>query len=195
MYLPHPTPFLLLVPALSDEALMTQVRAGDLDQLVPLFERYQGPLFGFLYRLTRDREQSQDLTQNVFYRVLKYRASYQPAHPFRAWVYQLARHVYHDHYERTHCPDTTLTDLETAERTPAHVRAAHDQRATLDQTEALTEALTHLPLAQREILVLHRFQGFGYAEIGELLGCSEGAARVKAHRAMEALRAIYFEES
>ncbi|MGI4762290.1 MAG: RNA polymerase sigma factor, partial [Janthinobacterium lividum] len=73
----------------SDEALMGQVQAGDLDQLTGLFERYHGPLFGFLARLANgDRDLAQDLTQNVFVRVLRYRASYQPGQPFRAWVYQ-----------------------------------------------------------------------------------------------------------
>ena len=49
-----------------------------------------------------------------------------------------------------------------------------------------------LPTPQREILVLNRFQGFGYEEIGKLLGCTAEAARVKAHRALQALRKIYF---
>ena len=68
----------------SDEVLMAAVRADNLDQLVPLFERYHGPLFNYLTRLTNDRETSEDLTQTVFERILKYRASYQPTQPFRA---------------------------------------------------------------------------------------------------------------
>ena len=175
---------------LSDEALMSRVRADELDQLTPLFERYHGPLFGFLARLNNDREVAQDLTQNVFERVLKYRASYQPGQPFRAWVYQLARHVHADHWQRQRPP---AQDLDTVERTAAHGRAAHAQRAAHDQTQGLHEALNLLPAAQREILVLHRFQGFDYQEIGQLLGCSAGAARVKACRALEALRKVYFD--
>ncbi|WP_198172723.1 RNA polymerase sigma factor [Hymenobacter ginkgonis] len=172
----------------SDEALMTQVQAGDLDQLTGLFERYQGPLFGFLARLANgDRDLAQDLTQNVFMRVLRYRASYQPGQPFRAWVYQMARHVWADHYQR----QRPTADLEEVEKTASHGRAAQAQRAATDQQQALQEALALLPAAQREVLVLHRFQGFDYAEIGEQLGCSAGAARVKAHRALDALRKIY----
>ena len=168
---------------------MARVRADDLDQLTPLFERYQAALFSFLCRLSGgDREVGQDLTQNVFYRVLKYRSSYQPGQPFRAWIYKLARNVHADHWQRQRPTD----DVEKLERTPAHGRAAQAQLATDDRNQALQEALALLPAAQREILVLHRFQGFDYAEIGEMIGCSEGAARVKAHRALEALRRIYF---
>jgi RNA polymerase sigma factor (sigma-70 family) len=185
-------PFAARMPAaaiqLSDEALMERVHGGELDCLTGLFERYQGPLFGFLARLANgDREVAQDLTQNVFVRVLRYRASYQPGQPFRAWVYQMARHVWADHYQR----QRPSADLEEVEKTAAHGRAAQAQRATYDQQQALQEALSLLPAAQREVLVLHRFQGFDYAEIGEQLGCTAGAARVKAHRALDALRKIY----
>ena len=169
---------------------MEQVRQNDLDQLTPLFERYHGPLFNFLLRLTGSRETSQDLVQNVFLRVLKYRASYQPEQPFRAWVYQLARHVHHDHWQKNRVP---ATDVDDFERTATHRRAALAGMAATQEQAALQEALSLLPVAQREILVLHRFQGFSYAEIGELLACSEGAARVKAHRALEALRQLYFQ--
>ncbi|MGI4884409.1 MAG: RNA polymerase sigma factor [Janthinobacterium lividum] len=172
----------------SDEALMARVRADELDCLTALFERYQGPLFGFLARLASgDRDVAQDLTQNVFVRVLRYRASYQPGQPFRAWVYQMARHVWADHYQR----QRPTADLDDVEKTAAHGRAAHAQRAAADEHQALHEALALLPSAQREVLVLHRFQGFDYAEIGEQLGCTAGAARVKAHRALDALRRIY----
>ena len=178
------------MPSNSDETLMAQVRSDDLDQLTPLFERYHGPLFAFLYRLCNDRETSQDLVQNVFLRILKYRASYQPGQPFRAWLYQLARHVHHDHWQKNKVP---AADLDHVERTAAHRRAALAGQAAHDHHDALQEALALLPIAQREILLLHRFQGFSYAEIGELLACSEGAARVKAHRALEALRQVYFQ--
>jgi len=172
----------------SDEALMARVRADELDCLTGLFERYQGPLFGFLARLANgDRNVAQDLTQNVFVRVLRYRASYQPGQPFRAWVYQMARHVWADHYQR----QRPTADLDDVEKTAAHGRAAYAQCAAADEHEALHEALALLPAPQREVLVLHRFQGFDYAEIGEQLGCTAGAARVKAYRALDALRRIY----
>ncbi|MBO0359277.1 RNA polymerase sigma factor [Hymenobacter sp. BT186] len=180
------------VVATSDEELMAQVKADNLDQMVPLFERYQGPLFGFLCRLSGgDAEVGQDLTQNVFYRAMKYRASYQPGQPVKAWLYQLARHVHADHWQQNRRRQAT-TDLDSVERTASHGRAAQANCQSVDQKQALQEALNLLPAEQREILVLHRFQGFDYAEIGEMIGCTAGAARVKAHRALEALRKIYF---
>jgi len=180
------------VVATSDEELMAQVKADNLDQMVPLFERYQGPLFGFLCRLSGgDTEVGQDLTQNVFYRAMKYRASYQTGQPVRAWLYQLARHVHADHWQKSR-RQQPVSDLEGVERTASHGRAAQSYCQSADQQQALQEALNLLSGEQREILMLHRFQGFDYAEIGDMLGCTAGAARVKAHRALEALRKIYF---
>ncbi|MBC6990600.1 MULTISPECIES: RNA polymerase sigma factor [Hymenobacter] len=176
--------------SVSDETLMAQVRSDELRCLTPLFERYHGPIFNFLYRLTNDRDTSEDLAQNVFYRILKYRNSYQPPQPFRAWIYQLARNVHADHWQRQQQMRTS--DIDVVERTGAFGNAAYAQMATVDRQQGLQEALALLPPAQREILVLHRYQGFDYEEIGEMLGCSAGAAKVKAHRALQALRKIYF---
>ena len=174
----------------SDEALMTAVRADHLDQLVPLFERYHGLLFNYLTRLTNDRETGEDLTQTVFERVLKYRSSYQPTQPFKAWVYQMARNVHADHWHRQQKQRTD--EVDEVERTGGLRTAAFSQQRARNSHDDLHEALALLPAPQREILVLHRFQGFSYDEIGQLLSCTAEAARVKAHRALQALRKIYF---
>ena len=78
------------------------------------------------------------------------------------------------------------------ERTGGLCTAAFAQMRISSHRDDLHEALALLPTPQREILVLNRFQGFGYEEIGKLLGCTAEAARVKAHRALQALRKIYF---
>ncbi|WP_051719017.1 RNA polymerase sigma factor [Hymenobacter sp. IS2118] len=175
----------------SDEELMAAVRADDLDQLVPLFERYHGPLFNYLTRLTNNRDTSEDLTQTVFERILKYRSSYQPTQPFKAWVYQMARNVHADYWQRQQKLRAD-DDVAEVEKTGGLRGAAFVQMRVSSHHDDLHEALALLPTPQREILVLHRFQGFGYEEIGQLLGCTAEAARVKAHRALQALRKIYF---
>ncbi|KUG09045.1 RNA polymerase sigma factor [Solirubrum puertoriconensis] len=175
----------------SDDALMAQVQANDLDKLAVLFDRYHQPIFNYLLRRTNnDRETAEDLTQTVFERLLKYRASYQPSQQFRAWIYQLARNVHIDHWQRQHHL-RTCDVVETEQRGQLGSSAFAAMRAA-ERDEQLYEALALLPDAQRDILVLNRIQGFSYEEIGQQLACSAGAARVKAHRALQALRAIYF---
>src|SRR6202011_3000036 len=93
--------------SVTDEELMLQVRDGAADMLGVLFDRYHGPLYGFYARLTGDRALSEDLVQEVFLRILKYRQSYRPGTPFRAWVYQIARNARIDHF-RKFPPQTAL---------------------------------------------------------------------------------------
>ncbi|SFQ80904.1 RNA polymerase sigma-70 factor, ECF subfamily [Hymenobacter arizonensis] len=171
---------------------MAAVHANDLAQVVLLFERYKSPLFNFLYRLSNDYETSQDLTQTVFERLLKYRASYQLGQPFKAWIYHLARNVYTHYWHLGQKMRTT--DVLEEERQGGLGSAAFTQMATLECEQALQEAMALLAPPEREILVLHRFQGFSYEEIAAMLGCTAGAAKVKAHRALKALRTIYFSE-
>ena len=77
---------------------MLLVREGQLSELTELFERYHVPLYNFFFRLTMDGAVSEDLTQNLFYRVLRYRQSFEPASgSFRSWVYRMARNVHVDH--------------------------------------------------------------------------------------------------
>src|SRR5947209_15294641 len=85
---------------LPDEELMSQVRNGVGEMLGVLFDRYQKPLFNFYYRLTGNRTLSEDLVQEVFFRILKYRQSYRSGTPFRAWIYQIARNARIDHFRK-----------------------------------------------------------------------------------------------
>src|SRR5207249_10577554 len=74
----------------TDEDLMVAVREGDVHQLEVLFERYREQLYDFFGRLTADRGISEDLVQDVFVRILKYRASYRETNRFVTWMYQIA---------------------------------------------------------------------------------------------------------
>src|SRR4029077_11075259 len=86
--------------SISDEELMSQVRSGIGEMLGVLFERYHVPLFNFYLKLTSDRSMSEDLVQEVFFRILKYRHSYRPETAFRAWMYQIARNARVDHLRK-----------------------------------------------------------------------------------------------
>ncbi|HXV74054.1 MAG TPA: sigma-70 family RNA polymerase sigma factor, partial [Sphingomonadales bacterium] len=86
-----------LVP---DEEIMLQVRNGAGEKLGELFDRYQTPLFNFYTRLTANRAVSEDLVQEVFLRILKYRHTYTPGNSFRAWMYQIARNARADHLRK-----------------------------------------------------------------------------------------------
>src|SRR5437764_10550634 len=169
---------------LPDEDLMLQVREGVGDMLAVLFDRYQSPLFNFYCRLTGDRVASEDLVQDVFFRILKYRQSYRPGTPFRAWMYQIARNARQD-YHRKH-PQALPFEPEMS---PAVVDA--DAAEAEQQAALLHRALLILPEEKREVLVLSRFQELKYDEIARLLDCEVNTVKVRIHRALRELRGIF----
>src|SRR5215469_3872422 len=150
--------------SVADEELMLQVRNGRGEMLAVLFDRYHAPLFNFYSRVMGDRGMSEDLVQEVFLRILKYRQSYQPGTPFRAWIYQIARNARVDHYRKA--KKHVSFEPEMAPPVLPKDGAQENQEA-----ELLRQALMRLPEEKREILLLSRFQELKYDEIATLLGC------------------------
>ena len=79
---------------MQDELVMREVRDGDVGKLEVLFDRHYAGILRYFQYLTTNRAQSEDLAQEVFFRILKYRHTYQTDGNFRAWMYQIARNVY-----------------------------------------------------------------------------------------------------
>jgi len=173
-----------------DHALMLAVRDGDLDALGELFERHHGPLFGFLYKLTGDRTAAEDITQIVFQRMLKYRHTYRDDGSFTAWMYHLARRCAADHFRKTNAAPRAADPADLVEHADDAPHAAH-YAAKRDDHALLHAALARLDRDDREVLLLSRFQELSFAEISSILECSVGAAKVRAHRALQQLRTVY----
>jgi len=171
----------------TDIELMTRVRDGDVRQLAHLFARHHVRLYNFYLRLTGDRESSEDMTQEVFFRMLKYRHTFRGDGEFIAWMYHLARNVHLDSRRRT---DTVAGG--EAEEIPAADPHAHDLMERKEGADLVRAALARLPIEKREVLLLSRYEGMRYDAIAELLGCSVEAVKVRVHRALQELRTIYF---
>jgi RNA polymerase sigma-70 factor (ECF subfamily) len=171
---------------------MLAVRDGDLDSMGELFERHHGPLFGYLAKLTGNRTAAEDLTQIVFQRMLKYRHTYRDQGKFTSWMYHLARMCATDHYRRASSAPVSVDPSDLAEHADAG-RSADESAEARDDHALLQRALGRLDRDDREVLLLARLQELSFAEVAEILECSAGAARVRAHRALQALRDHYFQ--
>ena len=169
---------------------MIAVKEGDLDALSPLFEKYHVKLYNFFLRLTHQRETSRDLTQNVFSRILQYRTSFNEKHQFKSWIYQLARNVHIDHYNKNR---HWASDYDDTENLAGIDRDAHEEMEDSERKEILMEAIGQLPIDQKEVIELSRFQGLKYEEISKITGSSVPAVKVKVHRAIKRLKEIYFQ--
>jgi RNA polymerase sigma-70 factor (ECF subfamily) len=140
------------------------------------------------------REQAEDLVQDVFFRMLRYRESYDPAQSFTAWMYQIARNAGVDQVRKRRPAEVVDIDL-LVERRAELVSAlpGPEENAVRGQDLALLRrAMGQLPDDKREILVLSRFQGMKYEDIAEVLGCEVGTVKVRVYRAIRALEQIYF---
>lgn len=163
---------------------MRLVQTGDSAQLAVLFERYHLALFRYLLQLSRNRALSEDLVQEVFFRVLKYAGSYDPSLAFPVWLYRMARNAYFDSL-RSQSPALTSVDaieIRSSEPMPEDILTREQDALFLQQ------ALQMLPEDKREILVLSRFHNLRYQEIALILHCEVGTVKVRIYRALKELR-------
>ena len=174
---------------MEDEQIMWEVRAGDVGKLEQLFDRHQRPLFHFFLHLTASRSTAEDLVQEVFYRILKYRHTYQPEMSFRAWMYQVGRNVHLDYVGRNK-GEVALPDDVVEFRgpdMPPDRQAQKKQEAVL-----LRKAMAALPREKREVLIMSRFMELKHEEIASVLKCEVGTVKVRVYRALRELSDRFF---
>lgn len=175
----------------SDTELMRAVRDGDVTRLGVLFERHHLRLFNLFRRLGAPPATSEDLVQEVFFRMLKYRNNFRDDGAFQPWMYQLARNISADHY-RKHGKDRQ--GLEDPPEIPDAAPLAPENLERSESERRMRRALLSLPPEKREVLVLSRYQLMKYDQIAAVLGCSVGAVKVRVHRAIKDLRDAYHGE-
>ncbi|MHA7056690.1 RNA polymerase sigma factor [Aquimarina sp. M1] len=171
----------------TDEELMILVSNGDLDMMSILFDRYHIRIFNFLLKMTRDRNVSQDITQEVFYKAIKYRASYKKG-KFSSWIYTIARNIFSDHYQSQKNKEQRLDEIE--------YKIEHEETDSLEKQEIkeqLDKALRRLPQCDRELIIMNRYQRIKYQEIAEITGSTAGAVKTKVHRAIHKLKDHYLQ--
>lgn len=175
---------------MTDELLMEAVKNGDLQQVSALFERYNKRIFNFLARLTMDRALAEDLTQNVFLRIIKYRNSYREGARFQSWIYQVARNVFSDHYQ---VHKNKYSDFVDVEKVSDSLYDPEENETLDEQEKLLRQSMAKLSEEQRELLILTRFQHMKYEEVAAIMDTTVANIKVKVHRAILKLREHYFE--
>jgi RNA polymerase sigma-70 factor (ECF subfamily) len=178
---------------------MLDVKAGDEQSFTLLLHRYRTPLVNFLYRMVRNREQAEDLAQEVFLRVYRARADYVPSAKFTTWLFRIATNLalnsVRDHrYQKLEVSlDAPVTaDSEDGDDRPMDVAEQHpniEQHLVEEsRSKMIRHAVEKLPEKQRAAVLLHKYQELDYAEISKILGCSESALKSLLFRAYETLR-------
>lgn len=171
-----------------DHEIMLAVRDGEMEKLGILFRRHSKPLYNFFLRGIGDRDISEDLVQDVFLRMLKYRHTYRDSAVFPVWMFTIARNVRTDYYRER---GVTHEPIEYHEDSLACNPGPEDDSGREAETSLVRKALLRLPEGSRDLLVLSKFKNMRYRDIGTVMNCSEGAVKVRVFRAMRELKAMY----
>jgi len=172
-----------------DEQIMRQVRDGEVNRLEVLFDRHQRALLHYFLHLTGSRATSEDLVQESFFRVLKYRRSYQTENTFRAWLFQIGRNAYLDHLGRRKNEVAWPAEAPEAASPDAPPDRLMEEK---QETALLRQAMAELPPEKREVLVMSRFLDLKYEEIAAALQCEVGTVKVRVYPALHELGDRFF---
>jgi len=183
----------------TDVQLMLDVKAGDEASFELLLQRYRTPLVNFLFRMVRNREQAEDLAQEVFLRVYRAREEYVPSAKFTTWLFRIATNLAlnsmrdNRHQKMEVSIDAPVTmDAEDGDERPLDLAEKHpniEQHLVEDvRVKMIRHAINKLPEKQRAAVLLHKYQELDYTEIAKILSCSESALKSLLFRAYEALR-------
>ena len=171
---------------------MGSVKEGYLSAMATLFERYHLKIYNFFLKLTFDAAASEDLTQNLFYRIIRYRHTFDgTAGTYKSWMYQMARNLHIDfcRQQQKYSARFSLNGPELPDQPPGYEQGYQEE-----DFQRLDQALKQLQPDQREVLVLSRFQGLKYGEISKIRNSSVAAVKVQVHRAIRQLRTLYFKQ-
>ncbi len=169
----------------SDNELMLLLRGESREALGTLFARHHRSVYALCYRMTGDTAVADDLAQESFLRLLRYKENFDGRSLFTTWLYRVVRNLCLDHLSRRK-RERRMQERLSLETEDGDVDGAPD-----DRVELLERALYALDPDKREVIVLSRFQGLNYREIAQVLECSVGAVKTRAHRALRELRAAF----
>lgn len=169
---------------------MARVKTGQLSEVGKLFDRYHIVLFNFSLRITLDRAKSEDLVQSIFYRVLRYYHTFNSNEgTFRSWLFSIARNAHADFIKEENKMAAALG------RARLSLYGSQEEGSFReDDFEKLAIALSQLSPTDQELIVLSRFNRIKYAKIAKMKQVSVAAIKVRIHRAIKALKDLYFSE-
>jgi RNA polymerase sigma-70 factor (ECF subfamily) len=181
---------------MSDAAIMLRAAAGDEAGFNYLAEKYNRPIFYFLFRMVHNQAIAEELAQEVFLRVYRSRQSYRAEARFSTWLYRIATNLAVNYardtkYERTARNVYLDAPDEQTGATPDVADSEPSVEQNLLREERMKAIRTHvmaLPERQRMAVLMHKYQGMDYHEIGEVLKLSESATKSLLFRAYQTLR-------
>ncbi len=181
---------------MDDAAIMLELRSGNMAGFDFLIQKYRKPIIHFMYRMVRNQAVAEELAQEVFLRVYRSRETYRAEARFSTWLYRIAtnlgvNYARDNRHERTastiyldEVDSETGTTPDVADSTPG----AEDGILRRERLNAIREHVMALPERQRMAVLMHKYEGMDYRQIGEVLKLSESATKSLLFRAYQTLR-------
>jgi RNA polymerase sigma-70 factor (ECF subfamily) len=181
---------------MDDAAIMLELRAGNMAGFDFLTQKYRKPIIHFMYRMVHNQAVAEELAQEVFLRVYRSRETYRAEARFSTWLYRIATNLGVNHARDTRherAASTIYLDEADAETgtTPDVADTTPSAEANLLRRERLNAIRQHvlaLPERQRMAVLMHKYEGMDYKEIGDVLKLSESATKSLLFRAYQTLR-------
>ncbi|HDN79529.1 MAG: RNA polymerase subunit sigma-70 [Chloroflexi bacterium] len=168
-----------------EELLLKRASRNDPAALAQIYDTYAAKIYNYIYHRTGDHNVAEDLTADVFLRMLEaIRKGHPPRVSISAWLYRIAHNLVVDYFRQR--PGETTIPLD--ERlVAADVNVAVEKRLARQQ---LLAAISRLTPDQQQVIVLKFMEGLSNAEVAQILGKTEGAVKALQHRALNSLRQI-----
>ena len=181
---------------MEDSAIMLELRAGNISGFDFLIQKYRRPIVNFMYRMVHNQAVAEELAQEVFLRVYRSRQTYRAEARFSTWLYRIAtnlgvnyaRDTRHERAASTvfldEADSQTGTTPDLADSSPG----AEDSLLRRERFNAIRQHVLALPERQRMAVLMHKYEGMDYKQIGDVLKLSESATKSLLFRAYQTLR-------
>jgi RNA polymerase sigma-70 factor (ECF subfamily) len=177
-----------------DAELMLRVKEGDGASFGVLLDKHRLSVVHFLFRMVQNHAVAEELAQEVFLRVYRNRATYEPTAKFTTWLFRIATHLaLNSIRDGRHERAQERLDDDSKEMP---VRQVKDRMPSVEQSmvyqvklDEVREAIAALPDKQRAAVLMHKYEEMEYSQIAKVLSCSESAVKSLLFRAYESLRA------
>jgi RNA polymerase sigma-70 factor (ECF subfamily) len=176
-----------------DAELMLLVRQGDHASFGLLLEQHRNPVIHFLYRMVQNQAVAEELAQEVFLRVFRFRGNYEPTAKFTTWLFRIAAHlglnwIRDRRHEKLQDSLDQGTEDGTSRQVPDRSRTVEQEMVYQAKLTEVRQAIAGLPSKQRAAVMMHKYDELEYVQIANALNCSESAVKSLLFRAYESLR-------
>ena len=181
---------------MDDATIMLELRTGNMAGFDFLIQKYRKPIIHFMYRMVRNQAVAEELAQEVFLRVYRSRETYRAEARFSTWLYRIAtnlgvnyaRDTRHERMASTVYLDETDSETGTTPDVADTTPGAEANLLRQERLNAIRQHVMALPERQRMAVLMHKYEGMDYKQIGDVLKLSESATKSLLFRAYQTLR-------